>query len=260
MRTSPQTLSQLFRRKIEHTTDFSSALDCLMEISAELGFTQVLYAYLPRPARLPNGEWLPLKLNVRNFPRDWEAGWRQFMRVDPYYRACFEGTMPLEWTDIQSRPDLLPEQKAACDYLNDFGLSRGITVPVHLPGGRFGVVSAITDHTCSNWAHVREMARDPLLWLTHAFTQFVLERGWVEQIDTIRTPGLTPREIECLSWASEGKTDADTAIIIDRSVETVRMHMKNAIRKLETCNRAQAMAAAAQMGLIRPMSRISSNC
>ena len=80
---------------MERTTDFSSALDCLMEISGDLGFTQVLYAYLPRPARLPNGDWLPLKLNVRNFPRGWEDGWDQFMCVDPYYRACFDGTMLL---------------------------------------------------------------------------------------------------------------------------------------------------------------------
>jgi LuxR family transcriptional regulator, quorum-sensing system regulator SdiA len=259
MGTSPQTLSQVFRRKMERTTDFSSALDCLMEIAGDLGFTQALYAYLPRPARLPNGDWLPLKLNVRNFPIGWEDGWGQFMCVDPYYRACFGGTMPLDWSDIQRREDLLPAQKAACNYLNDFGLSHGITVPVHLPGGRFGVVSAITDRTCGNWSHVREIARDPLLWLSHAFTQFVLERGLEVQIDTIKAPGLTPREIECLTWAAEGKTDADTAIIIGRSVETVRMHMKNAIRKLETCNRAQAMAAAAQMGLIKSTSKGSSN-
>ncbi|WP_420131579.1 helix-turn-helix transcriptional regulator [Rhodopseudomonas sp.] len=240
---------------MERATDFSSALDSLMEVSADLGFTQVLYAYLPRPARLPNGEWLPLKLNVRNFPTGWESGWDKFMRVDPYYRACFSGTMPLEWSDVQQSPSLSSEQKAACDYLNDFGLSRGITVPVHLPGGRFGVVSAISDRTCGNWASVRETARDPLLWLTHAFTQFVLEHGLEDQIDTVASAALSPREIECLTWASEGKTDADTAVIIGRSVETVRMHMKNAIRKLETCNRAQAVSVATQMGLITSSSR-----
>jgi LuxR family transcriptional regulator, quorum-sensing system regulator SdiA len=221
-----------------------------MEITGDLGFTQVLFAYLPRPPRLPNGEWLPLKLNVRNFPADWEDEWRQFMRVDPYYRACFDGTMPLEWSEVQRRSDLSAQQKAACGYLNDFGLSRGITVPVHLPYGRFAVVSAITDRSCANWTDIRANARDPLLWLTHAFTQFVLDRGLEDQIDTIHPVGLTPREIECLRWACAGKTSADTAIIIDRSVETVRLHMKNAIRKLDACNRAQAVAAAVQMGLI----------
>jgi LuxR family transcriptional regulator len=247
-------VSTSFRQAFVDRTDrietFETALDCLMEITADLGFTQVLYGYLPTPARLPNGDWLPLKLNVRNFPDDWEDEWRQFMTVDPYYRACFDGTMPLEWTEVQRRAGLSEKQRAACDYLNDYGLSRGITVPVHLPFGRFAVVSAITDRTAANWTEIREHARAPLHWLTHAFTQFVLDRGLEDQIDTVHPVALTPREIECLRWASAGKTSADTAIIIGRSVETVRLHLKNAIRKLDACNRAQAVAAAVQMGLI----------
>ncbi|GLK66913.1 LuxR family transcriptional regulator [Hansschlegelia plantiphila] len=236
--------------KIGRTENFASALDCLMEVTADLGFTQVLYAYLASPARRPNGEWSPLKLNVRNFPDDWEDDWRQFMSVDPYYRACFEGTMPIEWTEVQRRPQLSTQQKAACAYLNDFGLSRGITVPVHLPFGRFAVVSAIVDRSCANWINIRATSRDRLFWLTHAFTRSVLDRGFEDQIDTIQPVRLTPRELECLQWASAGKTSADTAIIIGRSVETVRLHLKNAIRKLDACNRAQAVAAAVQMGLI----------
>ncbi|MFD1330937.1 autoinducer binding domain-containing protein [Methylopila musalis] len=246
----PQTISQSFRSRISRAEDFASALDCLMEITSDLGFTQVLYAYMPRAPRLPNGDWLPLKLNVRNFPDHWEDEWRQFMRVDPYYRACFDGTMPLDWSEVQERPNLSAQQKAACGYLNDLGLSRGITVPVHLPTGRFAVVSAITDRSGANWTNVQATARDPLHWLTHAFTQFVLERGFEDQIETAASVQLTPREIECLRWASAGKTSADTAIIIGRSVETVRLHMKNAIRKLDACNRAQAVAAAIQMGVI----------
>ncbi|PZQ16070.1 MAG: hypothetical protein DI565_09760 [Ancylobacter novellus] len=230
--------------------DFGSALDVLCEITGDLGFTQVLYAYLPSQARLPNGEWQPLKLNVRNFPLDWEDEWTQFMSVDPYYRACFDGIMPLEWAEVQARPSLTPKQKAACAYLNDMGLSRGITVPVHLPFGRFAVVSAIADRSCANWTGVRERAIEPLHWLTHDFTQFVLDRGYEGQIERVGPVRLTPREIECLQWASAGKTSSETAIIIGRSLETVRLHLKNAIRKLDACNRAQAVAAAVQMGLI----------
>jgi LuxR family transcriptional regulator len=230
--------------------DFDSALDRLAEITTDLGFTQVLYAYLPTSARLPNGDWLPLKLNVRNFPPDWEDEWRQYMAVDPYYRACFEGIMPLDWAEVQGRPGLTRQQRAACDYLNDFGLSRGITVPVHLPFGRFAVVSAISDRSCANWVGVREKAREPLHLLTHVFTQFILDRGYEAQIETVSPVRLTPREIECLQWASAGKTSSETAIIIGRSLETVRLHLKNAIRKLDACNRAQAVAAAVQMGLI----------
>lgn len=230
--------------------NFNSALDTLSDVTNELGFTQVVYAYLPTPARLPNGKWLPLKLNVRNFPRNWEGEWKQYMSVDPYYQACFHGIMPLEWAAVQASPSLTDTQKRACAYLGDFGLSRGITVPVHLPFGQFAVVSAIVDSSCDNWDGVRERAWEPLRMLAHDFTQFVLDRGYERQIEREGAVQLTPREVECLQWASAGKTSSETAIIIDRSVETVRLHLKNAIRKLDACNRVQAVATAAQMGFL----------
>lgn len=229
---------------------FSAALDTLQSLTNGMGFTQVLYAYLPTPARLPNGQWQPLKLNVRNFPRNWEGEWKQYMTCDPYYHACFRGIMPVDWAEVQANPGLNDRQKKACAYLADFGLSRGITVPVHLPLGQFAVVSAIVDDSCQNWEDVRDAAWEPLRMLAHDFTQFVLDRGFEQQIAREAGVQLTPREIECLQWAAAGKTSSESAIIIGRSVETVRLHVKNAMRKLDACNRVQAVATAAQMGLI----------
>jgi LuxR family transcriptional regulator, quorum-sensing system regulator SdiA len=238
------------RAKIEGVSDFAGALDLLHEITLDLGFTQVLYAYQPTSPRLPNGEWLPLKLNVRNFPRGWEPGWLKFMSVDPYYRACFDGTLPIEWADVQGDDRLTTKQREACSYLGDFGLSRGITVPVHLPFGRFAVMSAIVDRSCRNWHAVREQAREPLFKLMHIFTKAICEMGLEDQIDVVLPVKLTSREIECLRWASAGKTSSETAIILDRSLETARLHMKNAMAKLKATNRAQAVANAVHLRLI----------
>ena len=242
--------SAAIRERVEAAPTFSDALDVLHEITFDLGFTQVLYAYQPTSPRLPNGEWLPLKLNVRNFPRGWEPGWDKFMSVDPYYRACFDGTLPIEWSDVQGSDKLSPKQREACSYLGDYGLSRGITVPVHLPFGRFAVMSAIVDRSCRNWHSVREQSREPLFKLMHVFTKTVFDRGLEEQIDTIKPVKLTARELECLRWASAGKTSSETAMIMDRSLETARLHMKNAIAKLNATNRAQAIANAVHLGLI----------
>jgi LuxR family transcriptional regulator len=238
------------RRKVESADTFADALGILQEITFNLGFTQVLYAYQPTSPRLPNGEWLPLKLNVRNFPQGWESGWIKFMSVDPYYRACFNGTLPIEWSDVQSSEQLTVQQREACSYLGDFGLSRGITVPVHLPFGRFAVMSAIVDRSCRNWHAVREQSREPLFKLMHVFTKTIFDMGLEDQIEVVKPVKLTAREIECLRWASAGKTSSETAMIMDRSLETARLHMKNAIAKLNATNRAQAVANAVHMGLI----------
>lgn len=242
--------NDLFRRQVLKAADFDEALDLLADTTQRLGFTQALYGYIPAVPRLPNGDWLPLHLNVRYFPDGWADEWEQFTSVDPYYRACFDGTFPIDWADVQSSDQLSRTQRMACTYLGDLGLSRGITVPVHLPFGRFAVMSAIADRTCHNWHHVREEAREPLFKLMHIFTQAIHERGMEAQIPGASIVQLTPREQECMRWASAGKTSSEIAVIIDRSVETVRLHIKNSISKLNATNRAQAVATAIQLGLI----------
>ena len=54
--------------------------------------------------------------------------------------------------------------------------------------------------------------------------------------------GLTTREVEVLHWASIGKANADIASILEISVFTVKNHMQNIFKKLNVCNRIQAVA------------------
>lgn len=247
---APGRLSIDVKRRLESSGDFGEALDILMEIVGEFGFTQVVYAYQSVPPRLPSGDWLPLKLNVRNFPKGWEDGWSRFMKVDPYYRACFEGTLAVDWSRVQSSESLGATQKEACTYLNDFGLSHGITVPAHLPFGRFAVMSAIVDRQDVHWNSMLDEVKEPLFSLMHVFTKAIFDRKFEDQIETVRWNNLTPREIECLRWVAAGKTSEETSIILGRSIETVRLHIKNAIAKLDATNRSQAVAMAIRLGLI----------
>jgi DNA-binding CsgD family transcriptional regulator len=61
---------------------------------------------------------------------------------------------------------------------------------------------------------------------------------------------LSERELECLAWSARGKTIEDIATIIDISPETVRIYLKRINQKLDTVNRAHAIARAGALGLI----------
>ena len=241
-------------RELGKAGSFDQALDILAQITADMGYTQVLYAY-QRTARLADGEWVPLKLNVRNFPAGWEHQWEAFGSHDPYYRACFETTLPFDWHDVQRREHLHPAQAKAWRYLADLGLGRGMTIPVHLPWGRFAVVSAIVDRSTSNWSHIRDSTWDTMFHLTHLFHDTVRRNEFEDQVQVASYIRLSPRETECLQWAAAGKTSPEIARIIDRSVETVRLHLKNAFHKLGANNKGHAIGKAVQLGLVEPIDR-----
>lgn len=61
---------------------------------------------------------------------------------------------------------------------------------------------------------------------------------------------LSRREVQCLRWVENGKSSWAIGVILNVSYNTVNFHIKNAMRKLETSTRTQAVVKARQLGLI----------
>jgi DNA-binding NarL/FixJ family response regulator len=62
---------------------------------------------------------------------------------------------------------------------------------------------------------------------------------------------LTPREIEVISLMSTGLTNAEIAGRIGRTEETVKVHVKNILQKLNARDRTAAVTIAVRRGFIR---------
>jgi DNA-binding NarL/FixJ family response regulator len=78
-----------------------------------------------------------------------------------------------------------------------------------------------------------------------------LDRMLLSNPATSRVPQLSPREREIMHLMAEGLTAEAIAGEISISVETVRTHVRNAIRKLQARNRVHAIAIALERGEIR---------
>ncbi len=63
-------------------------------------------------------------------------------------------------------------------------------------------------------------------------------------------PRLTPRELEILQLVAQGQNDKEIAKALHSSVNTVRNHMQNILRKLEVNDRATAVWRARHRNLI----------
>jgi LuxR family transcriptional regulator, quorum-sensing system regulator SdiA len=237
-----------FVASLEKASSLNRAMDLLAEAVEQLGFLRVIYSWMPA-TRLADGRWAPPPLIWRNLPPRWERQWPRHSPNDPYYHACFENNLDVEWSTIQGRDCLSSAERDSWTYLADNQMSRGLTIPIHMPGGRFAYVSALDCAGCDDWAAVINRSREALLIIAYHFNQTIL-RKFGNPFPHYRVADLSTRELECLTWAAKGKNAQDIACIIDRSVETVRIHLKRAGSKLGATNRTHAAAKAVFLGLI----------
>ena len=92
-----------------------------------------------------------------------------------------------------------------------------------------------------------------LLTMGHAFMRLYLESHGTPQVPE-DSASLSPREVDCLTHAAQGHGDEDIASRLGISKHTARFHIENAINKLGATNRTHAVALAAQLGLVGPVS------
>lgn len=235
-----------FSDNLQDATSFDEAMDVLQHAAAQFGFPLLAYAYLP-VARKASGSWLPAKLHTRNFRNRWDRDWTKHGVNDPYLHRCFSGNVPTLWADVQADQHLRPAQRDCQHYISDHVSHFGLTVPIHLQGGQFAFVSVLSESD-RDWDRKVLDSKDYLFVVSHYFHNHLTAWAMLPK----RTPSsdLTDREIQCLSWAAQGKTAADIGVILDISPETVRVHLKHVHEKLNALNRPHAVAKAAALGLI----------
>lgn len=238
---------------IDVAPNIDAAMDVLMSIGESLGFSRICYGYTPA-TRFHDGRWVPYPWVTRGYPKGWDRSWGKHCSHDPYYHNCFDGDLTIDWRTIQKRQDLTAEERDSWRYLADKQLYNGITIPIVLSGGRFAFVSALSDVSDDEWDELARSTQNALFVVAHQFHASSFKRfqdpfARNRPRDLMRRD-LSRRELECLKWAALGKTAEEIATIIDRSAETVRIHLKRAGMKLSASNRAHAVAKACCMGLI----------
>lgn len=246
--------------------DFAAARS-LHEVSRALGrFSRTLP--LPRAAfdydianpGLPaGGDIEPLGVELgwpSDFVRRWVKG--NMVLACPLNLPCRKLRRPFCWgldaENLGVENTLLPRPFTATgqqtlSMLRQMGVASGILVPVHQPGGRTGFVSWVSEQPLETTRQTAERLGAELFFIAHAFLERVDAILLAGDGDVLRGAGaLTERERECLAWVARGKTDGEIGTIIDRSPETARFHVRNAIAKLDASSRAHAVAKAMRRG------------
>lgn len=175
------------------------------------------------------------------FFNTWPAAWREtyeernYVLIDPapvYARLSAE---PFSWGEMAEvwRTDNALGEFAA--WIASIGVKDGFAVPVHYPGGEFGLCVAISARPI-----VQPIERRTL----HLASLYVLKR--CRALSEAATDAvlakklLSAREMDCMRWVMRGKSDGDISEILGIAHSTVHFHVERVKKKLGVRTRLQA--------------------
>lgn len=243
-------------RQLSQGAAIDDRLDVALSLMAKLGFTALIYDYTPVPLSVEKRIIPPNVVKVSNVPENFTDLWINlaYACIDPVQILSVSAALPFVWSLVDGENRGLesviqPEHGPAVSYLRDTGMTCGITMPIHQPGGDLANLTAIRtnaerDFDVDARLHLADFV--VLGSLFHAAVYPLLD----PQSRTCHHVSLTMREQECLQLCARGLTAKQIAHALDRSIATVTLHLNNAVRKLGAHNRPHAVAKAAHYRLI----------
>jgi DNA-binding CsgD family transcriptional regulator len=239
-----ETLSteQAFKKKFERTF-------------AGLGFNSFTYvgfkaeqALEPRSKRDPADA-----IFLSNVSSSWIDHYleEEFQDDDPLINDCFSNRLPLVWNEkFRANARSQRESRVLADAL-DFGIRRGMTIPLHGPGGELGIMSLYSDLSDKAFAGAIDDFQYDVHLISLHFHDAV-QRA-LAKVEAVPKPiPLTEREVEILQWTAIGKTAWEIGSILKISERTVNFHLQNAMTKFGVHNKTHAAAKAMSAGLLSP--------
>jgi LuxR family quorum sensing-dependent transcriptional regulator len=232
--------------KLSRAATAQDICDGLTSFTGRYGLTSMMAASLPAP-----NERVSLMrrrhLLVGAFPPGWMDHYfkQGYAHIDPVVSRGRRDLSPFLWSECL--PFARPEHSAVVSRMfgeaREFNLKAGFVVPMVTIDG-----AVIAASLGGEAAEVPQTARG----MISTISAFAIGRA-IELRDRERkrkVSGVTPREVECLKWAAEGKTEWEISEILSISEHTADKHLSNARRKLGAANCAQAVANAIRWGLI----------
>jgi DNA-binding CsgD family transcriptional regulator len=216
------------------------------KISIELGFKHFFHGMRMAASLAETSEF-----SLDGFPQAWlnHYSTHRYHRVDPLVDHCSRKIVPIAWDE---RFFVKPAAAKLYEEAREFGISRGVTIPLHSPGVEVALLTLvfhdqqrITNDDC--FAAIGKGQ----LFACHLH-EAIKKMALVQKHSGLGVKPLTEREKQCLLWAAGGKTSWEISQILNITERTVIFHMANAAEKVGAVNRRQAVARAIVMGLINP--------
>lgn len=185
---------------------------------------------------------------MSTYQAQWQTRYleRNLTLVDPVVRLARQYMRPFFW----SRTDAAFQDSATRGFFDQaerFGISSGLTIPIPASYGRFAMLTMVS---AQSRAPETVKLGNPVRAITAAALVHVWLAKLVARDESAARPVLSGRQLACLTWASFGKTTAETAVLLGISPNTARCYLVEAKERLGAVNTAHAIRVAVERGLI----------
>ncbi len=236
-------------QKVSSRPAFAAVLE---DASQSLGFEKFTYfsANAESVTRSSLTETISDIIYLTNLSDEWIEHYvrENYSSVDPVIRDAFRARLPISWTGDYRIDTLTPDEAQMMSDAQDFGIERGLVVPIHGPTGEIGMLclhSDLNDNAFQSLVGSTQHELHLLAHYAHATAQAKLH-----ETAQPKPIVLTEREIEILRWTADGKTAWEIGSILNISERTVNFHLQNAMGKFGVHNKTHAAAKAVSYGLL----------
>jgi LuxR family transcriptional activator of conjugal transfer of Ti plasmids len=196
------------------------------------------FAYLA----IPQGNVPTPPLLISTYPLAWTSRYLQghYQRFDPVITQAIVGADPFEWGADIAASAPTGEQREMFDEAAKHGIRHGFTVPIHHGRVPIAAMTFAADERRPQFVrriqeHGRVLQLMAMYFHAHVRRKLAPDRI----IDGV---SLSPRELECLGWAAQGKSAWEIGRILGITRRTASFHLENAKAKLGVHSISHAVA------------------
>lgn len=231
--------SQLMQ--LSSITELETAYSVALNFAKNIGFKYFEFSSTC-PARTE--QFQTVRLN--NYSTHWNNEYEKnrLNTIDPVVAHCNHSMLPVLWSE-----ELFSTAPWLWDALEQQGMQHGWSQPIHDEEiGLFSTVSLARSHCpVSAWELYENLGF--CVYIGRHFHELVAQT-LPKAPAKPSMPHLSPREVDVLKLAADGKTAYESARILNLSARTINFHVQEAIRKLGVNNKVSAVIAAVKAGYL----------
>lgn len=224
--------------------DFASFERRLVSTADAMGFPLISGALIRGSVQEANAQIT----SIGNFPNDYQQSAKDLGDTlrDPVFTRLMSSTAPVIYdqaTYVDAGVGELWEAQSA------YGYKTGIAVRMLVPGSKHFMLGVDReDRLPQSGVELMRVVAGVQLLAAHALA--AADRLMSSKFNSGDMPKLTKREVDVLSWTSQGKTAWEVSVILNMSEKTVNFHLGNAMRKLGVSSKHQAVLKCVAAGIL----------